>query len=154
MIGSFSMSCHIFLIYLILSHRGIPVEYRFMTCLPKAFTVFSPFSFTSRCLYSAYILLIISSPALSTFSCVHLCPSLPLSMILFNSSRFLSCSVPSFGVSATSPKKPLSFYISPALPIIFIKRRNRNQMKDNIRYKGNTNNTSVITFFNGALVLF
>ena len=104
MIGSFSMSCRNFLRSLILSHRELPVEYRLMTCLPRAFPVFSPFSFSSRCLYSSYILLIISSLALSTLLCVHLCPSLPLSMILFNSSRFLCCSIASFGVSVTSLK--------------------------------------------------
>ena len=65
---------------------------------------FSPYSFTSRCLYSAYVLLIISSRALSTFSCVNLCPNLPLSMRLFKHSHFLCCSVPSFGVSTVSPK--------------------------------------------------
>ena len=32
-----------------------------MKCLPKAFPAFSPFSFSSRCLYSAYVLLIICS---------------------------------------------------------------------------------------------
>ena len=82
------MSCLNFLTSLILSHREIPVEYRLMTCLPKVFPVFSPFSFSARCLYSAYTLLIISSLALSTLPCVHLSPNLPLSMALFNSSLF------------------------------------------------------------------
>ena len=44
--------------------------------------------------------------------------------------------------------------MSPTSAIIFIKRQNRHHMKNNIRYKGNTNNTFVIIFFNKALVLF
>ena len=98
MIGSSSMSYCNFLVSLILSHREILVEYKLMTCLPKAFPVFSPFSFSSRCLYPAYVLFMASSLALSSFPCVHLCPNLPSSMILFNSSLFLCCSMPSFGV--------------------------------------------------------
>ena len=120
-----------------------------MTCLPKAFPVFSLFSFSSRCLYSAYVLLIISSFALSTLSCVHICPNkcaLTLSMTLFKYYHFLCCSIPSFGVSTTSPKKSSSFNMSPTSAIIFIKCRNRYHMKNNIRYKGSTSNTSVIIF--------
>ena len=124
----------------------MPVEYKLMTCLPKTFPVFLPFSFSSRCLYSANVLLIISSLALSTLSCVHLCPNYPLSLILFNSSCFLCCSVPSFGASTTSPKNSSSVNLSPTLVIIFITYRNRHQMKNNVRYKGNINNTSVIIF--------
>ena len=120
MIGSFSMSCRNFLTSLILSHREIPVEYRLTTCLPRAFPVFSPFSFSSRCLYSAYILLIISSLALSTLLCVHLCPNLPLSMTLFNSSRFLCCSILYSGISTT-------FNTPSTLAIIFIKCHNQYQ---------------------------
>ena len=71
---------------------------------------------------------------------------LPLSM--FKQSPFLCCSVPSFGVSTTSPKKSSSFNMFSTSPIIFIKCRNRDHMKNNIRYKGNTNNTSVILYFN------
>ena len=67
-------------------------------------------------------------------------------MTPFNSSRFLCSSIPSFGVSTTSPKNSSSFNISPTLTIIFIKHWNCHQMKNNIRYKGNTNNTSVIIF--------
>ena len=114
MIGSVSMFRRNFLTSLILSYREIPVEYKLMTCLPKAFPVFSPFRFSSRCLYSEYVLLIISSLAFSTLPCVHLCPNkcaLLLSMTLFNSSFFFCFSVPSFGVSTTSPKKSLSFNI-------------------------------------------
>ena len=114
MIGSVSMFRRNFLTSLILSYREIPVEYKLMTCLPKAFPVFSPFRFSSRCLYSAYVLLIISSLAFSTLPCVHLCPNkcaLLLPMTLFNSSFFFCFSVPSFGVSTTSPKKSLSFNI-------------------------------------------
>ena len=114
MIGSVSMFRRNFLTSLILSYREIPVEYKLMTCLPKAFPVFSPFRFSSRCLYLAYVLLIISSLAFSTLPCVHLCPNkcaLLLSMTLFNSSFFFCFSVPSFGVSTTSPKKSLSFNI-------------------------------------------
>ena len=46
-----------------------------------------------------------------------------------------------------SPKNSLSFNMSPTSAIIFIKCRNRHHMKNNIRYKGNINNTSVIIFF-------
>ena len=132
MIGSFSMSCSNFLTSLILSHRGIPVEHRLTTCLPKAFPVFSPVSFSSRCLYSAYILLIISSLTLSTLLCVHLCPNLPLSMTLFNCSRFLCCSILSSGISTTS------FHTPSTLAIIFIKCRNQYQMKSDVTLLGRT----------------
>ena len=147
MIGSFSMSCQNFLTSLILSHLEIPVEYRLITCLPKAFPVFSRFSLSLRCFYSAYVLLKISSLALSTLPHVHLFSNkcaLPLSMTLFSSSRFLCCSMLSFGVSTTSLKNSLLFNMSPKSAIIFIKCRNRYHMKNNIRYKGNFNNTSVI----------
>ena len=154
MIGSFSMSCHNFLTSMILSHQEIPVEYRLMTCLPKAFPVFSPFSFSSHCLYSAYVLLITSSLALSTLPCVHICPNkcaLSFSMTLFKHSRFLCYSMPSFGVSKTSPKKSSSFNMSPTSAIIFITYRNCHHMKSNIRYKANIKKTSVIIFFNQKL---
>ena len=153
MIGSFSISCCKFLTSLILSHQEVLVEYRLMTCLPKAFPVFSPFSFSSRCLYSAYVLLIILSRALSTLPCVHLCPNkwaLPLSMTLFNSSLFLCCTMPSFGVSTTSLKN--SFNMAPTPAIIFIKCQSPHHMKNNIRYKGNANNTSVIIFLIGGQI--
>ena len=104
MIGSYSMSWLNFLTYLILIHQGIPVEYKLMTCLPRTFPVFSCFSFKSLCLYSAYVLLIVSSLVLSTLSYAHLCPNLPLSMRLFKHSRFLCSSTLSFGVSIISPK--------------------------------------------------
>ena len=142
-----------FLAPFILTNQEIPLEYNLMTCLPKAFAVFSPFSVISRCLYSAYVLLIISSLALSTFSYVHLCPNkcaLPLSMTLFKHSRFLCCLMPSFGVSAISSKKPSSFNKFSTLAIDFITGRNIHQMKNNIRYNGNTNNTSVIVFLIGS----
>ena len=146
MIGSFSMSFLNFLTSLILSHWKMPVEYKLITCLFKAFSVFSPLSFSSRCLYSAYFLLIVSSLACFVhLYYVHLCPNLPLSMRLFNSSRFLGCSVPSFGVSTMFPRKSLS-NISPTSAIALVKCRNRHQMKNYIRYKGNTNNTSAIIF--------
>ena len=68
-------------------------------------------------------------------------------MTLFNSSRFLCCSMSSFGVSTTSPKNSLSFNLSPTLAIIFIKCRNLHHTKNNIRCEGNINNTSVIIFY-------
>ena len=114
MIGLSLISCHNFLTSLILTNREMPVEYRLMTCLPNASAVFSHFSFNSRCLYPAYVLLIVSSLALSTLFCVHLLPNksaLPLSIALFNSSRFLCCSMLSFGVSTISPKNSSSFNI-------------------------------------------
>ena len=91
----------------------------------------------------------VSSLALSTYSYIHLCPNtcaLPLSMTLFNSSRFLCCSMPSFGVSTTSPKQSSLFHVSPASANIFIKCWNRHHMKNSFRYKGNIDNTSVIIF--------
>ena len=42
--------------------------------------------------------------------------------------------------------KNSSFNMSSTSAIIFIKCRNRQHMKNNIRYKGNTTNTSVIIF--------
>ena len=124
-----------------------------MMCLPNAFAIFSPFSVISRCLYSAYVLLIISSLALPTFSCVHLPPNkctLPLPMTLFKHYRLLFCSVPSFGVSTTSPKKSSSFNIFSTSVIAFITGQSLQHMKNNIRYNGNTNNTSVIIFLIGS----
>ena len=147
MIGSSLISCRNFLTSLILTNREIPVEYRLMTCLPNASAVFSPFSFNSRCFYSAYVLLIVSSLALSTILRVHSCPyksALPSSIALFNSSRFLCCSIPSFGVSTIAPKNPSSFNIFSTSAIAFIKRRNRYQIKNNISYNRSINNTSVI----------
>ena len=44
--------------------------------------------------------------------------------------------------------------ILPASDIIFIGCRNHHHMKNNIRYKGNINNTSVIIFLIDTLVLF
>ena len=64
-------------------------------------------------------------------------------MTLFKHSRFLCCSIPSFGVSKTSPKNSSSFNISATSAIIFIKCRNRYHLKNNIRYKVNI---SVIMF--------
>ena len=49
----------------------------------------------------------------------------------------------SFGVS---PKKSSSFNIFSTSAIIFIRCLNRHHMRNNIRYKGNSNNTSVIIF--------
>ena len=50
-------------------------------------------------------------------------------MTLFNSSRFLCWSMPSIGVTTTSPKNSLSFNMSPTSAIIFIKCQNGCQMK-------------------------
>ena len=157
MIGSFSISCSNFLTSLILTTREIPVEYKLMTCLPRIFPASSPFSFSSRCLYSAYVLLIVSSLAFSTFSCVYLLPNKyawPLLMTLFKHFRFLYCSMPSFCVSTISPKKSSSFNMFSTYGIIFIRCLNRHHMTNNIRYKGNINNTSVIIFFNRHLSYF
>ena len=143
------MSCHNFLTSLILTNQEMPVEYK-LTCFHKTFAVFSPFSFTSHCLYSAYILLIVSLLALSTLSRVHLCPNkcaFPLSMTLFKHSHFLCYSMPSFGVSTISPKKSLSFNIFPTSAIAFITGLNLHHMKNYIRYNSNTNNPFVIIFF-------
>ena len=66
-------------------------------------------------------------------------------MTLFKYSRFLCYSIPSFGVSAISPKKSSS-NISPTSVIAFVTGWSCYQMKSNIRCKGNTNSTSVIIF--------
>ena len=114
------MSCCNFLVSLILSHREMLAEYKLMTCLPKAFPVFSPFSFSSRCLYPAYVLFMASSLALSSLPCVHLCPNLPSSMILFSSSLFLWCSMPSFGVYQQCLQKTHYRLICLQLPRTFL----------------------------------
>ena len=69
-----------------------------------------------------------SSLALPTLPCVHLCPNLPLFKRPLKHSHFLCCSVPSFGVSTVSLKKP-SFNIPSTSTLIFIKRRSRQHMK-------------------------
>ena len=72
----------------------VMVNNKLITCLPRAFPVFSPFSFSSRWIYSAYVLLMVSSLDLSTLSYVHLLPNkypLPLSMTPFKHYRFLCC---------------------------------------------------------------
>ena len=123
MIGPFSMSCCNFLTSLILTTSEIPVEYKLMTCLPMNFPVFSAFSFSSCCLYSTCVLLMVSSLAFSSFSFVYLSPnkySLPLPMTLFKHSRFLCRPMPSFGVSTVSPKKSSSFNMFPTSAIAFI----------------------------------
>ena len=154
MIGSFSIFCSNFLTSLIWTTEEILVEHKLIICLPKAFPVFSPFWFSSRCLYSAYVLLIVLSLALCAFSCAHARPNnyaLPLLMTLFKHSRFLCCSMASFGVSTVSPKNSSSFNTFSTSAIAFITCRNRHHMWNNIRYKGNINNTSVIIFFNRRL---
>ena len=121
-----------------------------MTCLPKVFPVFLLFSFSSCRLYKVQALFIVSSLALPNLSYVHLCPSkcaLPLSITLFKHSRFRCCLMPSLGLSTRSPKKSSSFNMLLALSIIFIKCLNCHHMRNNIRYKGNINNTSVIFYF-------
>ena len=68
-------------------------------------------------------------------------------MTPFKYSRFLCYTIPSFGVSATSPRMSLSNISSTSVIAFIIKCRNRDQIKNNIKYNGNTNNTSVIIFF-------
>ena len=129
MIGSFSISCCNFLTSLILTTQEISVEYKLMTCLPNAFAVSSPFSFS---LYLGYFFFIVSLLALSTFSCVHLLPhkfALPLLMTLFKHYCFLFCSMSSFGVSTVSPKKSSLFNVFATSAIIFIRCRNPYQKK-------------------------
>ena len=59
MIGSFSISSCNFFTSLILSTWEISFKYRPLTCLRRAFSVFSDISFSSRCLCSAYALLMV-----------------------------------------------------------------------------------------------
>ena len=144
MFGPFSISCRNFFTSLILTTREIPLEYKLMTCLSKAFPVFSPFLYSSRCLYSVYVLLIVSSLPLSTFCCVHLLPNyyaLPLLMTPLKHSRFLCCSMPSFGVSTISPQKSSSFNMFLTSAIIFFVCPNRHHIKNHFKYKGNVNKT-------------
>ena len=113
--------------------------------------MFSSFSFSSRCLYSAYVLLIVSSLALFNFG--HLLSNkytLPLLMTLFRHSHFLCCSMPSFGVSTVSPKKSSPFSMFSTSSIAFVTCRNRHHTTNNIRYKGNSLNTFVIIFLIGT----
>ena len=56
-----------------------------------------------------------------------------------------------FGVSTMSLKNSLSFSMFATSAIIFIKCRNCHQMKNNIRCKGNINNTSVIIFLKSKI---
>ena len=67
-------------------------------------------------------------------------------MRLLKHSRFLCYSVPSFGISTVSTKKSLSFNMFSTSAIALIKGWNCHQLKNNIRYKSNTNNTCVIIF--------
>ena len=101
------------------------VEYTLITCFPKALPVFSPFSFNSHCLYSAYISLAVSLLPLSTLSCVpcFLPPSKYSFHVLitpFRHSRSLCCSTPSFSVSAVSPKISALLNTLSTFAIIFI----------------------------------
>ena len=54
--------------------------------------------------------------------------------------------MPSFGVSTVSPKKSSSCNIFPTSAIMFIRCLNHHVMRNNIRYKANINNMSVIIF--------
>ena len=74
-------------------------------------------------------------------------------------SRFLCCSIPSFGVSAVSPKISLLFNIFSMSAIVFITCQNRHQMANHIRHEGDINNTFAIIFSRDnlpsqALVIF
>ena len=110
-IGSFSMSLRNFLTSLILTHR----EFFF-----SIFTFFVQFTL-SVCSIIHFVNNFISS-LVHPFMC-PLC-NLPFSVALFKHSRFLCCSVASFGVSATSPKNS-SCNIFSTSTIFFIKCRNR-----------------------------
>ena len=72
-------------------------------------------------------------------------------MTLFKHSYFLYYLMLSFAVSTVSPKKSSSFNMFSTSTIAFIRCLNRHEMRNNIRYKGNINNTSVIIFLIGAL---
>ena len=61
--------------------------------------------------------------------------------------------MPPFGVSAISPKKPRPFNTFSTSAIAFITCWNCHHMKNNTRYKGIINNTSVIIFFNRHLTI-
>ena len=127
----------------------MPVEYNLMTCFPKVFPVFSPFSLNSRCLYSVYALFITSSLALSTLSCVHLPKeclwhSLILLALILTLVYVTQCVPLVYQQHNLKTHHRLIYLSTPA--IIFMKCRNCQHMKNNIRYKGNINNFSVITF--------
>ena len=132
------------------------LEYILITCFAKVFPVFSPFLLSLRCLYSAYVLVIVSSLTFYTFACVHFLRrtcGLPLLRAPFKYSRFLCCSMPSLGKSTVSQKNLSCFNICSPSAMTFIRRRNRHHMKNNIKYKGNTNSTPVIILFHFTLVL-
>ena len=151
MIGSFSVSSCI-----ILTTWEIPVENKLMACLPKTFPVFSPFSFSSRCLYSAYVLLIVFFCWLYLhFLCPFFLPPNKYALRLLTAplkhSHFLCCLIHSFAVSTVSPKNSWLFSILSASVIIFLTCQNRHHMTNNTRCKGNINHTFVIIFLIGNL---
>ena len=94
--------------------------------------------------FNQFTLLVFGVLLVNSFIACFAHLNLPLSMALFKHPHFLCCSMPSFGVSTTSPKNSSSFNVSPLyIAIIFITYRNRQHLKNN---KGNTNNSSVIIF--------
>ena len=62
--------------------------------------------------------------------------------------------MPSFAVFTKSPKTSSLFNMFSTWAIIIVRCLNRHHVWNNIRYKGNTNNTSVIIFFNWHLSHF
>ena len=119
-IRSFSLSSFNFFTFLILATWETLVEYRLITYLPKALSVFSPYSFISRCFYAAYVLLIVLLLALSTFYVpivfCHLVNAICFCLLQKRHSCFLCCSIPSFGLSTVSAMNSSSFNFFSDLP--------------------------------------
>ena len=89
-----------------------------------------------------FTLIVTSSLAFSTLLCVHLCPNLPLSIILLNSSRFFKLlnTFPLCIISITKKFIIVNMFSTPV--ITFIKCQNRYHTKNNIRYKSNINKST------------
>ena len=116
------------------------VEYKLITCLPKAFPFITSFSFSSR----------------STFSCAHwfLPPVICLCLL-----RYLNILVsstdqhPCLVYQQYLQKKSSLFQTFLTLAIAFIKCLNCYHMRNNARYNGNINSTSIISFLISTLVI-
>ena len=127
------------------------LEQRLITWLPKVFLVFSPFLFSSCCLYSAYTLLMVTSQALSALSYVYCFYHLVniLLLCLLNPFNIL------FFYTAKHPLLRYQWYLQrtyhcSTFDIIFITYQNRREMTNNMTNKGNnnvSNDTSIMLFF-------
>ena len=113
--------------------------------MPRSFPIFSSVSFSSRCLYSAYALLIVSFLALYfvfyllintlLFCLSHPPPFTPITLPFTQLYRFLCSSTPSLSVSTVSGKYSSCLNTFPAFDIIFISNQNQQHMWKNMLCK-------------------